>query len=310
MPRLPNTPRNPRAGAKEMFIKGNKLQPLAIGLIALLAGAGVVVILDGLDNTWGNLFTTQYTGYGLPGEEPVYSIEVWDGVEGIQLDTSDFNYTLWGTDNLDDWVDFEEIEDGNDLDDITEADLTDEDNDYLFFVVNYSGYVEEESMDEWENDYLGDRTYSERWSVLNINAKNMLLSYQKPSDSGIALLNSETFEALNYSMELNTTTNFTIVASSNVSQPSAKYVTGYNYQDEMDLTPRIIMTFNGSVNSGDISISGTTKDRVNDTALEFSFYELSATPQFFIAEWNPDETALAITHVELYYGEELLLTVF
>ena len=101
-------------------------------------------------------------------------------------------------------------------------------------------------------------------------------------------------------------TNFTLIAGTNASEPSAYYVGMEDYSVEFDYMPNFLVEFNTTVSLTDFSIRGTSKDRYNTTALTFEFDVLGADPSEFICQWSSAAISDAnqeIVRITLQYGD-------
>lgn len=265
----------------------------ALFVIGLLAGAGVI--------TWGALTNWKFT-FALITPTPTptgFSVKVYDGVTLDLLDNGDFNYTLYGTDNLNDWVDFEKIEGDDSLSGLAAADLVD----YDFFVIKFAGTVEIENPKN--TDETMDVIYYERWVQVTTGA-NVLYSYRQPTTTGVVVLDSESFTAVNITAGIDDPTNVTIIVASNATETNAAWVKFYSYQDEADVTPYFLVEFDGAVAMSDFSIGGCSKIRYNSTALKFSFDKIDSSPQIFMGKWG-EASGLTIEKFSVFFGDDELV---
>lgn len=232
---------------------------------------------------------------------PSFSIVTYDGSTGDILDNDDFDYNLYGLDDdINDWVGSELIESGSSLDKIVSGDL----EDYDFYVIQVNGTVEEEFFDDDE----GDRTYYARWFQLVPGIENEIQMYQQPSDTNFVVVAHETFDVITNltASPIVAIDNFTIIAGTNASQDDAWWVQGNNYENEVNDYVSFVLGANDTMALSDISISGTTKTRVNSTAIRFNFNMLGSIPKSFECLWNSETEDLQIDTIELYHGDTLL----
>lgn len=236
-----------------------------------------------------------------------FSIKTYDGATIDLLDNGDFDYTLYGTDDLSDWVSFDEIEDGDSLGDISTADLVD----YDYFVVRYNGTIEIEDPAD-EDEELDVHMY-ERWAQITPGVTNTLYSYQTPTTVGTFgyySLNMTTITTTAETNQVNGLKNITLIVASNLTENNAMYITGQNFENEINDYPYFEITFNTTIAMSNFSISSTSKSRVNATALRFGFDMISSTPQAFNCIWGSTaDRFTAILAIHVYYGDTLLDTI-
>lgn len=233
----------------------------------------------------------------IPG---AYSLAVKDGKTNVNLGLDNFDYTLYGTDDLAEWLDYEVIESGSGLSRIAAGDLVD----YEFFVVRFNGTVPEEDFD----DELGDRIYYERWAEITTGA-NVLTAFQTPSTVGVVAINTNTLAVVNIGgSELVGNVNVTFFIAGNGSQEFAAYVLQFNYETQDFDRPRLLLTYNATVTSDiALTIKGTTRVRVSATVYSYTFTELGPVANVFMAEWGESATtAYKVSTAALYYGETAL----
>jgi len=263
---------------------------VVIALIAL-GGTGVYYLIDYLDTL---------SAIDVP---TTFSIEVIDGMTLESLDEGDFDYTLYGSDDLNDWLSFDTIDSGSGLNKISDSDL--DTDDYTYFVVAYNGTRPNSDFDE--EDQLGDRTYYERWAQLQKGKKNTLYAYWQPSSAGIVAVNQDSFAYINVATSnITTAANATFMVGTNATQEDSAYVSGSNYQNEISDAPSIVIHFNTTVALSDFSVSGTSKSRVNSTAIKYSFSMLSPIVQTFEGNWDPDAADIQINQAHLQWKDTVL----
>ncbi len=286
----------PKKGLSGMSKGGRAALFILIGSALVL---GTYVIGDYF-GAW-TIFQPEIT----PEEETEFSLNIIDGMLGDELPESDFDFTLYGTTDLSDWLEFEIIDSGTGLNDITAGDFDDDVmEDYNFFVVRYNGTVDHDD-DLYGEDYdWGGRGYYERWEVINPLSANTLVAYQTPSDGDIVVVNTESFAYIDLSsVNVTTATNITIIAGTNSTQTDAIYIQGDNYLNEQDDYPMFRVEFNSTVALSDFSIQGTSKLRANSTTIYYRFSSLGAIPQTFEGKWSPDAPDIEIVDMELFFGD-------
>jgi len=271
---------------------------------ALVAGTALLIILG----------VVIYYGFFTPGlvSQPAtsgFSITVKDGSRQIEISDSDITYTLYGTDNLDEWSEYEQIENGTSLS-ISSSDL----DGYTYYVVKMNATVSKSDYDSDDDgitktDEKYDHLFYDRWFVIDPDAPNTFYLYEKPSAVGIVAVYSQNFTAISDISTVEATTNITFIVASNKSQPHAMYVQGPNYQNEYDDAPTILVNFNTTISLSDITLSGATKIRYNSTAIRFEFSEISSVPSVLDLKWDDEVTNKAIADVSLLFGETELATV-
>lgn len=279
---------------------GKGFTPKNIGILVLVLGAIGV----------GTYFIGNYLGLWsiaqVPPAEEQFSIHVVDGMLGKTLPNDEFDYVLYGSDDLTDWLEFEEVDADDSLDHITVADFAD---DFNYFVIAYNASVEHDDNIYGEDNDWGVRNYYTRWSILDPEGPNVLIAYQTPSDTDFVLINSETFANIAFTTDIADQLNFTIIAAINQSQRDvAKWVAGPNYESEVADYLTIRLTFNVTIALTDISISGTSKYRISDTVIGFKFAELSAVPTVLNVVWDDDAPDCVINNYALYFGDTQLAT--
>lgn len=245
-----------------------------------------------------------------PPPSTEFDVIAWDGGRGIELPAGSFTFTLYGVEgtNLNDFGMFDQLDTGTSLGDISKSDL---DTDYDQWVVKVSGDVEadwwdvdEPKVDEIDTTY--DHLYYERWFVLNKEAINYLVFYEEASTHDFVIIKQDTFLAT--TCPIVSKTNVTIVAGTNKSQPYARFVTGPNYANEELDQPYFIVKCNETVSLNELIMSGTTKSRISDTEIKFTFGVLSNIPAYFDLNFGDDVVAgdFSITDIDMYFGETLL----
>lgn len=286
-----------RTKASKFWKKNKTAVVISLGLIALL-GVFAYIAFAGL------------AAPPTPGPTGEFDVIGWDGSRGLELPGDSFDYTLYGVtgNDLSDFGNFEVVESGTSLGDISLSDL--DPADYDNWVVKADGQV---AADWWDVDDPGvedvdttyDHNYYARWFVISRDTTNYLIFYEQPSTANFSLMNSQTAGAI--TMPIVGKTNVTIIAFTNMTQTHARYVTGPNYENEDNDQPSIILVFNKTVSLNWITINGATKTRVNDTAIRFSFGVLSSTPTFFNMMWGDDaDRFIRVNQVSLKFGDSLL----
>lgn len=284
---------NPRSGKKAINWK-------TLGIIGLIGGAAALFF-------WGTSYIpgTPWSVVNIPGQTPTtaFVVTMTDGKTADDLSLDDFDYTLYGADDLSEWLDYEVIESGSGLGKIVASDL--DAADYAYWVVKYNGTVEEDFF----NDTLGERTYAVRWGQLLQNTNNQLMAYQKPSSVGVVALNSETLAYLNISgSALTGVVNCTWIIGSNASQLDASWTYGWNYQTNSWDKPRLVVTYNATVTSDiAMSIKGTTRVRVTGTIYSYELSEITASALVLDGIWGDSATKFyKVSTAALYYGDTAL----
>lgn len=290
---------------KQSRSQQKKMSPGQVILtIALLAGISL-----------GVYFVGDQLGLWTFGQEPTptptvetFDLQVMDGVNGEFLDNDAFSYTLYGTDDLDDWLEFEVIETGSSIDNIKDSDL----EDYNNYVVAYTGDHEHDDDIFGEDHDIGNRAYYQRWAVIDPNGGlQTLIAYQTPESCNAFFFHANNFTLVDLtSHNLTYATNFSMMVGCAVNESTEDrlYAYGVNYQNEIPDQPNVILNFNGSVQLAEISGSGMAKDRVNSTAIRFSFNQLGPVPQSFEFAWDDSVDDLEIISWELEFGETSLAT--
>ncbi|MHA1892069.1 MAG: hypothetical protein ACTSYS_13835 [Promethearchaeota archaeon] len=271
---------------------------------ALIGGVALLVIIG----------IVTYYGFFAPGlsQQPAqqgFSITVKDGSRQIEISDSDITYTLYGTDDLSEWSEFEEIENGTSLS-ISSGDL----DGYTYYVVKMNATV---SKSDYDADDAGidkidekyDHEFYTRWFVIDPNSANTFYLYEKPSAVGIVAVYSENFTAITNVSTVEATTNVTFIVGSNKTQQHAYYVQGSNYQNEYDDSPTILVNFNTTISLSDVTMVGASKIRYNSTAIRFEFTQISSVPTILDLKWDDEVTNKAISDVSLLFGETSLATV-
>lgn len=271
--------------------------PKNIGILVLVLGAIGV----------GTYFVGNYLGLWsitqVPPSQEGFSIHVVDGMLGKTLPNDEFSYVLYGSNDLADWLEFDELDSDDSLSHITTGDF---EEDYTYFVIAYTGLVEHDDTIYGEAHDIGTRAYYARWVVLDTTGPNVLIAYQTPSDSDFLLVNSETFQNIAYT-DIPDQQNFTVIAAINQSQINdAKWVAGPNYSNEEDDYLILKFTFNVTIALTDVSMSGASKYRISDTVIGFKFTELSGIASVFHLEWGEDAPDCVINDYKLYFGQTLL----
>jgi hypothetical protein len=264
--------------------------------------AGVVV-----GGAWAIVGGLQYAGllsiFPVPAEPTAFEITVTDGKTLDSLELDNFDYTLYGTDDLSEWLDFDVIESGSGLGRIADGDL--DLADYKYFVTSYNGTVPEDDFD----DDLGDRVYYLRWAQLLKGEANQLVALQKPTTARALAISLETLAYINIAgSALNGSVNCTWILGTNGSQPDAAYTYGWNYETNAWNKPRLVLTYNATVTSDiAMSIKGTTRVRVSGTVYSYEFSELGAAALLLDGIWGDDATKFyKVSTAALYYGDTAL----
>lgn len=241
----------------------------------------------------------------LPTAPPpdVYGLRVIDGATGKELPTNEITYTLYGTNDLEDWVSFEELETGTDISSILEGDL---DAEYSAWAVRFKADAVDHSDTLYDEDE-GARAYYERWDTLVKGTMNTLVLYETPDTVGGIAWHSENLTVISAIASVWNQENFTVLIVGNMTQVNAMYVAGSNYENEVDDMPSLIFNFSEDVALSDLSIAGTTKRRVNATAIAFDFYMISATPTIVDCIWGEDAPGtMAIDSGYVSFGDDVL----
>jgi hypothetical protein len=285
----------PQRKSRAQYQMSNK----GIGLLIL------VIAVGGL----GILLLGNYVGWwsiAQPTTPPTteFDISVMDGMTGKTLPNGDFNYTLLGTDNLDDWLEFEEIKEGDSLSEISASIFADPDNEYANYVVKYVGLVEHDD-DLYGEDYdWGDRAYYERWDIIDPSGNNVLVAYQTPSDADFVTVNSESFAIIDLATaNVSATTNFTIIAGSNATQEDAIYMSGANYQNEQDDYVVFQIQFNDTVSLSEFAVKGASKLRANSTTINYRVGSLGPTATSYICEWDHEAEDIEVVGITMLFSE-------
>jgi len=252
-----------------------------IGMMILLGVVGV-----------GTYFGMRASTVALPGTTG-FSVEARDGPRDLKLPSASFNWTLWGVEgsNLNDFGQYTELATGDSLADIKASDL---DTSYTQWVVKAEGVVK---AADWNTDDAPvikaidekyDHAYYARFFVIDSSTLNTFVFYETPSSGSFQIMNDQSFQVINMAGGVVAQTNATLIAAMNASQPYAKYVTGANYKDETQDSPYWLVTFNDTVALNYVSISGTTKTRVDDMNIKFTFDILGSVPSVFNLVWGKD----------------------
>lgn len=256
---------------------------------------------------WATVEGLRYAGvlsiFNVPPPATAFSVTVTDGKTLDSLSLDNFDYVLYGTDDLSEWLDFDVIESGSGLGRIADGDLNLAD--YKYFVTAYNGTVPEDDFD----DELGDRVYYLRWAQLLKGEKNQLVALQKPSTARALAINLETLAYINIAgSALNGSVNCTWILGTNGSQPDAAYTYGWNYETNAWNKPRLVLTYNTTVTSDiAMSIKGTTRVRVSGTVYSYEFSELGAAALLLDGIWGDDATKFyKVSTAALFYGDTAL----
>jgi len=238
------------------------------------------------------------------------SSKIIDGNLQIELDDRDFVGVLYETDDINDFLDYDVLANFSTGGvSITDSDIDDQEKAYLVLVLN--GTVPHD--EDMYADDLGPRIYYKRFILITPLTENIITVYQKPSSAGITAVNSQTFLWLNVTDGISTDYNFTIIMSTNASEPDAVYVRQFDYENQLDLTVNILVELNDTVTTlNDFSISGMDKSRFNSSAIVFDvteFESLGPEPSSFQCYWSGSASNLEVNKITLRYGEEILATI-
>ncbi len=268
----------------------------------------LIVIVGGGFAAWG-IYSAGVTAglwnplsiFPTPTTPTGFSITVTNGKTLDSLSLDDFDYTLYGTDDIGEWLDYEIIESGTGLGRIAAGDL----EDYTYFVVTYNGTAPEDDYD----DGLGDRVFYLRWAELQTGVKNALVAYQKPSAVGVTALRTDNLKNINIAgSALNGSVNCTFIIGSNGTQKDAAYVYGWNFENADWDKPRLVLTYNATVTSSiALTIKGLTRVRVSATVYSYEFNELGASLLQAEGVWGDDATKFyKVSTAALYFGDTAL----
>jgi hypothetical protein len=278
-----------------------------------LAVLGLVVLVLGASTNW---FRGWQASALPPGEEPaVYSMKARDGMRNIDLPKDQIHIRFFGVvgNDLSDFGSFDLLVTGH-LEDLVTSDF--DTASYDNFVIAVTGnvlkawWVDQDDLNKAgvvEADTTYDHVYYERFFVVSKTIANTLVLYEQPSTSGIVVLNAETFNAVNMTAGLIGKVNATILVQSNHTQNRAAWIAGPNYENELDDMPAIVVRCNDTIALADLSIAGTTKSRVNSTALRFEFTAIMSDPQVFQLKWGDSVTHhVKANQISLQWDSDML----
>lgn len=297
------TPRKLKTTGIGRWLSSNAKWLVPVAIIGIILGVWWVPITEGLKSFFGGSTVTP------PGE---FDVLAWDSPRNLKLPSNAFNYTLWGVTGTDltDFGNFDELDTGDSLSDISAADL---DPDYDRWVLRAAGKVEADWWDPddaaviQDEDTLYDHYYYNRYFVLSKTSVNTLMFYETPTDGNFIAVYSENFTVVDMTKGISAPINTTLFAGTNASQKFAKYVAGENYENEAADQPTWIITTNTTISMSWLSMQGCVKSRVNDTALKFTFGVLGPVPSVFNLIWNNNDAEdIEIASIQLLFGDKLI----
>ena len=294
------SPRNLETKSKAKLHASTYKPETRKGWLQILAVVGVAALAFIIGTA---LFTAIPTGGGGTPPAQVFGLNPIDGMSGKTLPDNVIQYTIYGTDDKDDFSAFDSLVSGTDLSNIDESDL---DTDYTYFIIRFRADAVAHSSALFVKDQ-GTRIFYERWAEIYRGIPNTLVLYEK-----FNLVAGIVWDSVNMAVISNISTvgayqNITMLVQGNSTQTNAMYIAGKNYANEEDDSPSIIVTFNGSISLSDFNIAGTTKTRVNSTAIKYEFYQITASPALFNGIWNTDAaSSLGVKRVQVLYGQNYL----
>lgn len=306
-----------KAGAKGAA--GKKWYEQTWGVILI-----IVIIVGGIVGTFGILIATNvipnpFSVAPTPTPEPTpttttYSMHVWDGALNEELDTTSFSYDLYGT-NTSDFGDFDLLESGADIGDISNGDLTDPstDDDYTTFWVRFDGVQPHDDDIYGEDNDRGARTYGERWATIAPNIANNLIAYETPDTVTLKIWDADTFVDITTlgAGELPVGTNVTMVVLIG-SEDEMMYVPYFDPQLDDTVEASVEITFDLLISSGDFKVSGITGSLVSPTTytiMTVSLGSLMPGMTTLSGVWRGPTilgTATEIETVEVLFGSTTL----
>jgi len=236
-----------------------------------------------------------------------FSITVQDPIRGITLDNDDFNFTLYGVeaDDLDSFSKYDILDNGTDLDGISNSTL---DPEYDYYILRYSANTSDEDLFNDNGEY---HFYYERWSQIFPDTANTLTAYEQFSEVSVTMLYQENgsvvTDSIGYSDGINATyaNNYSYSIIGNQSQDKAAYISCYNYEDQDYDTLDLVIVMNSTVEKGDYDIDGVSESREGTTSLRYSIDSFYGN-LLLNGYWDEDVDDLEIDEFLLYWGDTLL----
>lgn len=274
---------NERKKNSDLKEANKKLKYFALLFIAAF-GVSTIFWLPSAINAANSFFNPDQPAPPATTVTTSFEIVVKDGKSFATLPNDDFDYTLYGLvigGDPEDFLDWDVIESGTTLDGIKNADL--DTSEFSAFYMCINGTISEAEFD----DGLGDRTYNERWAPIYPNYRNVVNVYWQPSTAFFSCFNKETGAYITLaSTNITCATNFTILVGTNASQPTAVYRYQYDLEEMAYIRPELVIACNTTMLSKTLSIPGTTKTKLNDTAYSYGFDEIGAIPRYVVASWD------------------------
>ena len=243
-----------------------------------------------------------------------YGVTISDGALNVELDGTSFDYDLYGT-NESTWSDFDLLQTGTDITDISAADMLNPSNDntYTTFWVRYNGtQLHDDDIYGAAHD-RGARTYGERWASLDPTTANDLVAYETPNVVVMYAFDSDTMALLTtpFTAQVPVGTNITIIVGTNASQPEAMYVPYYDPSIDDTIQMHISAVFNDTIVRGDFEIASTSGTVAIDTIV-YDLGSIMPGTTILAGKWSgPTITGLAalLDSLELLWGTTTLDTI-
>lgn len=312
-----------RAGGKPAAGAAKKWYEQTWGVVLI-----ILLIVGGIVGTFAILIATgvvpnPFSVAPTPEPEPeptAYSIKVWDGAINKELDSGSFSYDLYGT-NTSDWSDFDLLESGTDIGDISNGDLTDPSTDdhYTTFWVQFDGVQPHDDDIYGSDNDRGARTYGERWATIAPNQANNLITYETPNFVGAVIIETTSTSVITTlgAGELLVGDNVTFVFWLDSAQPEAMYVPYFDPSIEDTVEINMIVTMDGEILKGEFKVAGNSGDLTDMGAfdiLTFNFGAMMPGQTLLSGTWvgptlDPSSTTTEIDKVELFFGATSLVAI-
>ncbi|MEX2684961.1 MAG: hypothetical protein Q6373_025525 [Candidatus Sigynarchaeota archaeon] len=255
-----------------------------------------------------------FQGEEVEPEAPTYddfSIEyvgiLGDKHTSFPIDDSDLDGTLWRVvgGDVDDPYDYQLLKNYTSGLDVDESDFAKklQAGDALVLIVN--GTLPYDDYDDYlDSSYKVARTIYPQQFQLNPTGANHVVLYQKFTDAGVAMLDSETLAVITVATPITIAHNVTFIIGGNASEKDAIYVrqTGL----KVKYTVNLLIEFNATVTENDFSIGGMTVTTMNSSALVFEvndYYSLTSDIKPYYGVWASAVTKFVkFNKVTLRYG--------
>lgn len=244
------------------------------------------------------------------GNISTFSIQARNGITGKVIKSQYVDFTLYGVEagDLDSFSRYEVVKTGADLDLITAA-LLAASTEYAYFVLCANATEPATVYDDTNEEYA--HVYYPRWSLVSPGVVNTVFLYEEFSDTGVAVLLSETGSPITAAygsdgLNLTTAANLTFIVTGNQSQFNAAWVEGYNYETQELDSLDLVLNFNATVEKADFNMNGASEAREGTTGLKYKLPTLYHTPLFLNSFWDVDAEDLEIDEILLYHNGNLL----